>query len=302
MTGDRDGLLSHLATGVTTTCRAWGLERLDGLRLGFTDHDRHLAFDGWTFRAESGVTAGALMRTTGLAVDNVEAVGAISDSAITEPDIRAGRYDSASITCWLVDWTDVSRRMILFRGSLGEVTRGGGAFRADLRGLAEELNQPRGRVYQRACGAVLGDGACGVDLDTPAMSAAVAVEQVDGARRFTFSTLGGFDAGWFARGRFTVQTGKAAGLVGQVKTDRVDGDRRVLELWQELRADITPGDAVRIEAGCDKRLSTCRDKFGNVANHRGFPHIPGDDWVTSYPQRTGNNDGSSYLSYPRDLT
>jgi uncharacterized phage protein (TIGR02218 family) len=35
-------------------------------------------------------------------------------------------------------------------------------------------------------------------------------------------------------------------------------------------------------AGCDKQFATCRDRFGNAANFRGFPHIPGNDYVISH--------------------
>lgn len=37
--------------------------------------------------------------------------------------------------------------------------------------------------------------------------------------------------------------------------------------------------------GCDRSLATCRDRFGNVANFRGFPHIPGNDFVLRYPRQ-----------------
>jgi hypothetical protein len=31
---------------------------------------------------------------------------------------------------------------------------------------------------------------------------------------------------------------------------------------------------LRLEAGCDKRAETCRLKFGNFLNFRGFPAFP----------------------------
>ena len=37
--------------------------------------------------------------------------------------------------------------------------------------------------------------------------------------------------------------------------------------------------------GCDRALATCRDRFGNVPNFRGFPHIPGNDFVLRYPRQ-----------------
>ena len=46
---------------------------------------------------------------------------------------------------------------------------------------------------------------------------------------------------------------------------------------------IAIADAFTVTAGCDKRFATCRDRFANGGNFRGFPHIPGNDFVISYP-------------------
>ena len=43
------------------------------------------------------------------------------------------------------------------------------------------------------------------------------------------------------------------------------------------------GDLVEIREGCDKILATCTGRFGNVANFRGEPHLPGIDLLTRYP-------------------
>ena len=157
-------LVQHLATGCTTVCRCWAVTRRDGVVLGFTDHDLDLWFEGVLFRAGSGLSARALAQSTGLAVDNSEAVGALSDASIREEDLAQGRFDGAEVQSWLVNWADVSQRITEFRGNFGEVTRKAGAFRVELRGLSERLNQAQGLVYQAGCGAVLGDARCGVNL------------------------------------------------------------------------------------------------------------------------------------------
>lgn len=286
----------HLATGATTVCRCWALRRADGVELGFTDHDRDLAFEGLVFRARTGLTASALQQTTGLAVDNGEAVGALSDAALTEAEILAGRYDGAEVRAWLVNWADVSQRLLQFRGSLGEVARGGGAFRAELRGLTEALNQPQGRVYQKPCSAVLGDGDCRFDLGQPGYATERAAEGVEDGRVFTFAALPGFDDRWFERGTFRVLSGTAAGLRGIVKNDRITTAGRRVELWEALALPVAAGDVLRLEAGCDKRAETCRLKFQNFLNFRGFPHIPGEDWLMSYPVRAPSNSGGSLIN------
>ncbi len=288
------GLAAHLATGATTVARAWAVVRRDSLVLGFTDHDRDLAFEGIVFRARAGMTARALQQTTGLSVDNSEAYGALSDAAITEADVLAGRYDGAEVRIWRVNWADVAQRALEFRGTIGEITRQAGAFRAELRGLTEALNAPQGRVYQAPCSAVLGDARCRVDLGAPGYFALRAAEAVADARVFRFADLAGYDDRWFEGGRLTVLSGAAAGLVGQVKNDRLSAAGRELELWQALGRPVAPGDLLRIEAGCDKQLDSCRLKFDNVRNFRGFPDIPGEDWLTAVPARAGGaKDGGS---------
>ena len=149
-------LSDHMATGLTTVCRCWAVTRLDGVVYGFTDHDQALAFDGITFRADAGLTAKSLVQGTGMSVDNTEALGVLSDDAISDVEIDQGRFDGAQVQSWLVNWADVTARKIQFRGHIGDIRRGSGAFHAELRGLTERLNQPRGRVFQKRCSAVLG--------------------------------------------------------------------------------------------------------------------------------------------------
>ena len=291
--GYSDAMKAHLAGGATTLARCFAVTRKDGLVLGFTDHDRDLGFDEITFRADSGLTAKAIQQATGLSVDNSEAFGALRSAAITEADILAGRYDGAEVRAWLVNWADPAVRVLQFRGTLGEIVRSGGAFTAELRGLSEALNQPVGLIYHARCSAVLGDGRCGFDLSQPGYAEERPVEVVEEGRVFRFAAMPGFEDRWFEKGRLVVLDGVAKGLVGSIKNDRVRGVGREVELWQGLGAVPAQGDMVRIEAGCDRRAETCRLKFNNFLNFRGFPHIPGEDWVMSYPVSSARNDGGS---------
>lgn len=293
MSGLPAALEAHLKTGFTTVCRAWAIVRRDGATYGFTDHDCPLGFDGIEFRAHSGLTASALAQSTGLSVDNSEAIGALSDAAITEADIEAGRFDGAEISCWLVNWTNPEQRWLQFRGTIGELRQGGGAFTAELRGLTDALNQPIGRVYQAPCTAVLGDRTCRFDLNKPGYSTQRTIEAVDEARVLIWSDQMSFASGWFTRGRLDVLSGAAAGLWASIKRDEITWNGRRVELWEAMRATLAAGDEVRLTAGCDKRFETCRTKFGNLLNYQGFPDVPGEDWLMAVPKATGANTGGS---------
>lgn len=277
--------IAHVQSGLTTLARCWKLTRKDGWVRGFTDHDADVVFDGVTFAADTGMTAQALMQTTGLSIDNTEAVGALSDASVREADIAAGRFDGAEVEAWLVNWANTDERLLQFRGSLGEITRAGGGFRAELLGLADALNQPQGRVYQTACGAVLGDARCRFDRDTPGYTEEIAVVSFRDGVHVELDGATTQPDRWFERGRLRVVDGAAKGLVGAIKNDAGGPSTRKIELWQSLRADLAVGDMVRIEAGCDKRAETCREKFDNILNFRGFPNVPGEDRLFSVPVR-----------------
>lgn len=267
---------------VTTRARAWAISRRDGFTLGFTDHDGPLSFDGITFTPDHGLSARAVVQASGLSVDNSEAEGALSDDGITETDLLAGRWDGAELRMWEVDWRKPSQRVLRFRGTLGEVARNNGAFRAELRGLTEPLGRVGGRVFHPRCSAVLGDAACKVNLDDPRYLTGAIVAEVTDGRVFRIAGADGYDARWFEGGTLSVTSGSAQGATAKVKIDRrLESGARHIEVWAALAVSPSPDDRVELRAGCDKAGATCGEKFRNFLNFRGFPHLPPEDWLIS---------------------
>jgi len=85
-----------------------------------------------------------------------------------------------------------------------------------------------------------------------------------------------------------------AGRVAEVKLHAARAGGIAIELWNPMPEIPAAGDAFTVTAGCDRQFATCRDKFANVINFRGFPHMPGNDFVISYPNKDDpNNDGGS---------
>ncbi len=287
------GFQALLDGGATTICRCWRMVRKDGVSFGFTDHDRDLEFDGQVFLAGTGLDASALESSTGLAVDNGQAVGALSAVGLRDSDILAGKFDRAEVVQWLVNWQDVSVRELVFRGTLGEIRRGSSAFEVELRSLSEALNKPLGRGYVPGCDATLGDVRCGVDLGIAGRVETVSVLAAGNARRLRVDPVLSADSGWFAAGQLRWTSGANAGVISIVKVDIAGDAGRDLELWEELRAPVQAGDMAELVVGCDKRSETCRVKFDNLLNFRGFPTIPGEDWVSDFPRSDGLNDGGS---------
>ncbi|MGB0498795.1 MAG: DUF2163 domain-containing protein [Rubricella sp.] len=284
-------LQTHLDEGTTTLAWCWRITRSDGTTFGFTDHDRTLSFDGTDFEPESGLTASEIRSGTDLSVDAQDAEGVLTSDRITETDILDGRWDNAEVEVWRVNWAETSQRVLMRRGAIGQIRRGRLSFIAEVRSLAHVLGQTVGRTFQATCDAALGDARCGVNLEASGFTGTGTVEAVLRDRSFRATGLAGFSAGWFMHGTLTWTSGANAGRVAEVAGHDLSDGAATIALMEAPVRGVAEGDGFTIHAGCDKRIETCGAKFANVANFRGFPHIPGQDAVIRYATKDGGHTG-----------
>jgi uncharacterized phage protein (TIGR02218 family) len=272
------GLAQHLAGEVTTLATCWQITRREGLVQGFTDHVRDLEIDGVIYKAASGYTRTAIRGTADLAVDNLDVESVFSDDGIAEEDLRAGKYDFAEVRMFLVNYQDLGQGILkLRRGWLGEATIRDGMYVAELRGMTQKLQMTVGEVYAPDCAADLGDARCGIDL--AALEETGTVGAVTSATAFETSLVQA--TGWYDGGELTWTGGANAGQTVAVRS--WDTAASSLSLFLPALYPMLAGDAFIIRPGCDKSFATCRAKFDNAVNFRGFPHVPGTDQVLNYP-------------------
>jgi uncharacterized phage protein (TIGR02218 family) len=284
---------AHLDSGTTTLAWCWKLTRGDGLTFGFTDHDRDITFAGVSYEAATGFNASEIKDSVGLAVDNLDVESALTSDRLNDDDLAAGLYDNADVEIWRVNWSAPAQRALMRTGSLGEVTRAGRAFSAEVRGLAHQLNIPKGRVYQYTCDANLGDARCGVALAAPDLTGTGTITAVASARQITVSGFDAFAPDWFTRGLASFTSGANANRLIEVRRHTKIASVTTLELWQPLAHVPLVGDTLNVSAGCDKHVKTCRDRFANVENFRGFPHMPGNAALSAIARPGDANDGAA---------
>ncbi len=264
---------AHLESEATTLCHCWRLTRGDGWTAGFTDHDRPLDFDGTQFLPQTGFTQSEAKSALGLSAAGVDIEGALSADILREADVAAGRFDGAEVETFLVNWKAPAERRLLRRATIGRITLADGRFLAELESPLRRLDRPVGRYLRRRCDAELGDQRCAVDLGQPGLAGAGVVLAEVAPHSYRVEGLGAFAHGWFSAGRLDV-----AGRTMAVAEHRLRAGDVVLVVDGELQV----GDEFAISAGCDKSFATCKAKFANALNFRGFPHLPGNDAAYGY--------------------
>lgn len=285
------GLTAHVKRDVTTLCHCWRVARRDGVTFGFTDHDRPLTVSGTQCLPETGMIASEARKSLGMAVDTLDVEGAFSSSAIDAGEVAAGKFDGARVEVWLVNWREPEDAALLRVYAIAKITSADGRFVAELQSRMAALDRPNGRLIGRACDAEFGDPRCGMALSDPVYHANGLVSEILADGGVAVAGLGGHAPGWFTEGRIVWSSGANAGLSDVALDDRsVDGVRR-LTLRGDAGGVVSIGDAFAIHAGCDKAFSTCKAKFANAVNFRGFPHLPGNDAAYNYATDDGAHDG-----------
>ena len=269
---------AHLAGEVTELATCWRITRRDAVVLGFTDHPSDLTIGGLVYQAALGYSATDVATSSDLAVDNLNLQGFIDSPSITEPDLMAGVWDYAEVEIFEVITSDLAAgARPLRRGRIGEVSLGRTVFEAELRGLSQAFTQQLCELTSPTCRAALGDARCKVNLGP--LTVTGTITSVTNPRVWTDSTRGEA-AGFFSFAKVTWTSGPNAGYAMEIKSHAAGG---VMTMQLPMPYAIAVGHGYSIAPGCDKLFSTCRDKFSNVLNFRGEPHIPGNDQMLRGP-------------------
>lgn len=267
-------LNTHLNQEVTTLATCWKATLENGTIYGFTSHTSNLVISGITYQAATGYTPTAIASNSDLAVDNLDVIGFLDSAQITDADIQAGLWDFAAVEIFQVNYLDLTMdRLRLRSGRIGEIDTSRQQFIAELRGIAQQLQQNLGQVYSAPCRADLGDARCGVNL--AAITVTGSVTTATSSQVFSDSSRAEAD-GYFDNGLMTFTSGGNIGLSMEIKTFIAD----VFIMQLPFPYAITLTDTYSAYPGCKKRfVEDCQTKYNNFENFRGEPHVPGTDQI-----------------------
>lgn len=301
---------AHIRQPVTTLAICWKITKNDGVAIFGTTHDRSIeisqtnigtdpgspSFDlAGVYQARAGITASAVKAADDMSVDNMNVDGALQSPApepnmfvdVSVEDVKAGLYDGARITVFMVNWQDPDDfQDILRHGFFGQIDwDSDGQYKTEVRGLLQILQQQIGRTCGENCDVEkFGDARCKLDLATLTVTGTVLA--VTSNREFSTSLDIGSpspESGAFKLGRLTWQTGSNVGFSGQVKDDAQSSALGDLLMHEEFPNDVQVGDTFTLTQGCDRTAARCK-QLGNFVNFRG-PGIfnPGMDAILRAP-------------------
>jgi len=244
-----------LASDLTlATC--WMFIRLDGQRIGVTNHVEDIVEGGETYYADSGFTRTNVQQNMGLSVDNHDVGGFFDNGVFNETDLRAKKYDGAIVESFMVDYLNPDEgRIWVSTWILGQGRIVEGRYEIEFRSLLQLLEMPIADFFGPSCRhklggpdphPVTGRPGCGVDLSL--MMETGTITAVSNPRRIFSDAARTEGNDWWAGGEITMTSGANIGVVRIIKRSFSTGQ---FELMEPMPFGVEINDLFSVTPGCN---------------------------------------------------
>ena len=244
-----------------------------GSAIYLTHHVRDLTMNGHTYLSTSGYDFSGYSAQANLSPAIFELSGIAGLAGIGYDEIASGLFDGARAYLFATTWrTPVEDEEPITASFLGKTTLRDQRYVIEEMALIDALNQSVGKTYAAACPKAFGGqeyAGCGISLAAVTVTGTLTAVTNNAIVRDATRTEA---ADWFGTGTLQFTSGANAGLRPlEIKAYAADG---TITTHEAFHYPPVVGDTYVMVPGCRKRLADCRDKWNNVVNFGGFPHIP----------------------------
>ncbi len=271
-------LQTHLAGSTRTMATCIAVTRTDGEELFVTTLNRPITVDGDVYTA-LGFLRKDLNAEDDMGVGTTDVEGILDSTAITEDDVRAGRWDAASWLMFRVNYvTPTDGRIHLGEGQLGTCTIGRLRWIAELLGLMQFTQNSIGNLNSAQCIHNFGKAEAvpgvhnGCTFDLATVTDTGTVDSMDSDYYGIRDSARTEADGYYTNGLFRVMTGDMSGMEFEIRA-------YVVGYWVLFTAvpyDVA-GEDYEIVRGCNKSLRQCVDDYANITDRLASDYTQGSD-------------------------
>jgi uncharacterized phage protein (TIGR02218 family) len=285
--------LAALQSGQVIIAELYDFALANGQSFHLADYDVPLTVGSTSYATNATLTRGSLTQTRGMAVQTLELEVAPQNDSPTAlvvsglpflQAVRAGLLYAAKVTMWKVFMRQPASGLAMntndeavqwFLGKVSGITAGRLSAKISIASGVELLNvqMPRNLIAP-ACAHQLFDVGCGLSKASYTTAGTIASVSLSGNTLTTNLTAA--DA-YYDLGSIVMTSGYANGQQFTVqKYLNSSGSISLITAIPQISgaSQIAVGDTFNAIPNCDRLLSTCKNKFNNVAHNRGFYFVP----------------------------
>lgn len=156
----------------------------------------------------------------------------------------------------------------IFNGFVSKILEDNDVLNITISPIISCLNQSVGELFSPICRECLGSAKCGVNLNDYKTSGYIVNLISDDCFYGSHQNDKQTQVGYYDYGLIKFLSGSLRGISMQIKSEK----KGTVYLLRNTKL-LSVNDKYEIYAGCNKTITTCKNKFNNVVNFRGEPYI-----------------------------
>jgi len=262
---------------------------------GFTTADRDITIDNQVYDASTAFEPSALEQNLSWAVNNQEIKTVIKSSQITEAELASGFFDNAKIIVAVIDYANPPSTLlgaiVEQTGVVGEIISSDTNYTMEnLSEAATLLKQPVSVKTSPYCPYNFGNSKCTVNKSLYAYTATIVnATGFSNTPRFIMVDNVSIPDHQLMAGYCQFTSGANENLSFMIFDNVYQSATNTTLITLNIPAffQMSAGDTVTLQGGCDKQFSTCSQLYNNAINFGGIPSkghfMPNNDFYISSP-------------------
>lgn len=238
------------------------------LKWGYTNADRNIAHQSVTFRAIEGGISDDGIRQTEDATSDLLTLTMAASLDIPQMYRQVAPSQTVNVTIFDLHYGDDGYLVVWMGFIVGVKFPNAYTASVQCQTLSSTLEQTGLRkTWTKICPHQLYNPDCGVARNSFRVDGVI--DAINGAS-ISFAQATGQDDGWYAGGyiEWTSQYGN--------EQRGIESHSGTLLILYGGTSGLSMGQTIAAYAGCNRLFATCQDKFNNVLNYGGAPHMPGE--------------------------
>jgi uncharacterized phage protein (TIGR02218 family) len=267
-----DNLKKSLADSSPEMVRCFKIKSKDGDIIAFSEHHSPLELEGIVYRSSCSSEENSESRAFSDMTGSSCGIVAIFDGAAIEKDeVFLGKFDGAVVNIFMVNYNHLEYGSInIISGFIDSLEISGEKIYFNIAGIMSILEKTVGDVYSPLCRAKFCDKKCSLAIQNYTFYGAIATVASDTEFHSEDNAIKSKNRDYFKYGFISFESGKNTGVSIEVKQSYL-GDI-VLNMSPPRVMEV--GNQFKLVSGCDKKFSSCIERFENAINFRGEPNLP----------------------------
>ena len=257
-----DKLKEHLRGNILTLALCWKISSKNGKIFAYTNYDQDLMIDNICYKNNANMSSNNLNSSTTTKNEQFRSYATINNTEITLSNIENGLLDDAYVEIFIVNYQNIGQGIIILKsGNISKIKIIDNKLLLEIRSLKSVLNTEISKPFSKHCRAEFGDTQCGINI----------LDNQINITNFIFKKNNIIYSDQFKKypdGYFEdfqcVYNNISYKIIGSYNGNII------------FYEDIQQSNFGKLSLinGCDKKFTTCSNKFNNAINFRGEPHIP----------------------------